>query len=331
MKKNILVMVLCFVMSLGMMGNIKVYAYQFDSSKEQTWDSYDYEAYCEKYGIEWERDSVSGKYSYPIDKQSEIWSELNHVDRIAVCNIPERVLEDINKEELKELVLNYPLLGDVYAYDTLEQGIKIVSSYFPPLEEVVEDLLTESNNALSEQSIETEVSYNEFAEMFVRHVKQYIVKKAERDTYAARAVSRYVYTPNGTAVTCLSYGETLTAADKTRIKNENLSECPGAIVLADPTTNYNCHSYAWYLQSTSNIVWMPSPTEYMTDGSYRYVGTYPTAAGQKVFYPATNHSAVVVNTSGTLRSKWGRGCLMQHSWENSPYYGTPGGVKVYTR
>ena len=34
------------------------------------------------------------------------------------------------------------------------------------------------------------------------------------------------------------------------------------------TYKYNCHSYAWYSQGTSNSYWMENPYAYMTDGSY---------------------------------------------------------------
>lgn len=33
---------------------------------------------------------------------------------------------------------------------------------------------------------------------------------------------------------------------------------------ATPTVKYNCHSYAWYSQSTANKHWMNSPSKYMS-------------------------------------------------------------------
>lgn len=70
----------------------------------------------------------------------------------------------------------------------------------------------------------------------------------------------------------------------------------------------------------------------MSDGSYKKVGTKPTATGQKVCYtqyPLNNpfiHSGVVYSISGNtikLTSKWGAGPLVRHNVSYSPYGGTP--------
>jgi hypothetical protein len=45
-----------------------------------------------KYATTWERDLSSGKYTYPINSNSDIWNELNHGEKAALCNIPDSVL-----------------------------------------------------------------------------------------------------------------------------------------------------------------------------------------------------------------------------------------------
>ena len=71
------------------------------------------------------------------------------------------------------------------------------------------------------------------------------------------------------------------------------------------------------------------PHKYITDGSYKYVGTKPTKAGQKVIYHTyqgpqhiIDHSGIVDSIKGktvTIRSKWGAMPLMRHSVDYSPY------------
>ena len=66
----------------------------------------------------------------------------------------------------------------------------------------------------------------------------------------------------------------------------------------------------------------------MTDGSYKYAGTSPTASYQRVcyvLYAASNpyiHSGVVYNMSGLIKSKWGAGPLVLHMPTYCPYSGT---------
>ena len=88
--------------------------------------------------------------------------------------------------------------------------------------------------------------------------------------------------------------------------------------------------------STSNTIWMPYPTGYMTDGSYTYDGTSPTFLSQKVFYdyPGNEHSGVVSNYS-TLQivSKWGALPLMSHNVYDCPDFNTPqdaSNIKYYS-
>ena len=304
----------------------------------------DLNEYAEKYDILWERNVETGKYDYPIDNTSPLWGQLTHADRTMVCYIPDYVLEDITDTELVELVLGYPLLIDVYAYNTFQDGITIVSAYFPELAVVVENLMIDRGleDYAAEQSLEN-ISMSEevfadadskhsdgFLDMFMNDLLIYEHGvSCEQEAMAASYV--YVTTPNGTAVPCKVRGEELSAAEKERLKNEWTGRYPQATFISEATTNYNCHSYAFYSASTSNIVWMDDCTEYLTDGSYQYVGNSATANNQRVYYN-TNHSGIVVNaSSGVVISKWGSAPLMQHQYWECPYF-NPGTIcSFYTR
>jgi len=105
-------------------------------------------------------------------------------------------------------------------------------------------------------------------------------------------------------------------------------EYPKATWEASCTQMYNCHSYAWYNQATSNTVWIDGPNQakYWEDGSY--VPSPYATAGMKLSYSNDNHSAVFVsgdypstNPTGALcRSKWGNGPLMLHPCGNGKPY-----------
>lgn len=98
-----------------------------------------------------------------------------------------------------------------------------------------------------------------------------------------------------------------------------------------PTVKYNCHSYAWYKQTSCNY-WVDSPN---TTG-YTLVDKLTVSVGGKMVYYGSNdesyttltHSAVISGieympkskVSFTVKSKWGMCGLYEHLWYNCPYY-----------
>ena len=153
-----------------------------------------------------------------------------------------------------------------------------------------------------------------------------------------------VYTPKGTSVGVVQLGELLTDAEKIEYDNLVKSTYPGIGLLRSATTNYNCHSYAWYSQATSNVYWINDPTPYMTDGSYTYQGTSSGYAGERVYYstPDNSHSGIVYNrVAGTIGpdaygnvnvlSKWGLYGLVRHSAQNCPYYTSGLALQFYKK
>ena len=88
------------------------------------------------------------------------------------------------------------------------------------------------------------------------------------------------------------------------------------------TRKFNCHGYAWLREEGGPDRWInlwlieAAQDIYMTDGSYIEVPveTYP----GKVYWPG-NHSAITTEEPGWVISKWGRGPLMKHRWDESEY------------
>ena len=142
----------------------------------------------------------------------------------------------------------------------------------------------------------------------------------------------YVYTPNNTAVQVIvNTTEPLTADQINQYNSEGDSTYPNAIRCGSSTGKYNCHSYAWYYQSTSNNCWMNDPSAYWED--YSYLSTNNPQSGNKMiytYYGNPEHSAVIDSRlSGPSQmyfmdlvyvfSKWGPNGLYYHRGNDCPY------------
>ena len=87
-------------------------------------------------------ESTSGQnttaYDYPIKPGTSEWSQFDdHAEMVDACQIPEDVLKTMSTDALIETVLNYPLLDDIYAYDTFQEGFDAVSEHFNGLLELL--------------------------------------------------------------------------------------------------------------------------------------------------------------------------------------------------
>lgn len=79
-----------------------------------------------------------GSYKFPIDQYDDEWYTLDSaVEMRKVTQIPEELLDVISTEELINLVIKYPLLCDMKAYSTLEEGYYVVKSRFNGIQELV--------------------------------------------------------------------------------------------------------------------------------------------------------------------------------------------------
>jgi hypothetical protein len=76
-------------------------------------------------------------YSYPIKPGSPEWKALNsHEEMLQVVQIPEEVLARMSTRALVETVLDYPLFGDMFAYNSLQSGFKAVAGNFNGIQEL---------------------------------------------------------------------------------------------------------------------------------------------------------------------------------------------------
>lgn len=167
---------------------------------------------------------------------------------------------------------------------------------------------------------------------------EFFKSMSENSGISTYAYNAYVQTPKGSRVLVsvwqASDGD-YSAAVKQSMRNDVKIAYPNAILLRDATIKYNCHSYAWYSKSSSNIRWMPYPGAFITDGSYPELTKLTTSVGSRiVYYDSTNgtygtptHSAVIYSYKDypksrrtfVVESKWGSYGLYRHDSFDSPY------------
>jgi Secretion system C-terminal sorting domain len=132
-----------------------------------------------------------------------------------------------------------------------------------------------------------------------------------------------VLTPNNTSVPTVVYCA-LSSAQFAGYLDFSRTRYPNATIVSNPTSKYNCHSYAWYNSSNTNDKWMNDPSKYWEDCSYSLQNGWE---GEKICYKTSDnlpsHSAILLNASTQmLRSKWGAGALMEHKYNYCPYPNT---------
>ena len=82
---------------------------------------------------------------------------MNHAEKVDLCQIPEDILSLMTTEALAETVLSYPLLLDMYVWDSTTTGYKVIAATFNGLAELERrpDGLS-TLKELSQQTLRTE-------------------------------------------------------------------------------------------------------------------------------------------------------------------------------
>ncbi len=261
---------------------------------------------------------------YPINCESEVWKTFNtHDEMVEACKIDAEILEYYMTEDLLIVVLEYPLIGDILAYDSPIKGIEQVSGYCTALElfiqrsdatEIVEN--AKSNIEVIKSKLNAPEVSIAIAPLIIEDLYNYLVPQQ------VMASSTSVYTPRGTSVYVEIHNE-LDYEELNETDNYFISYYPNATVVCRSTYKFNCHSYAWYSATTSNIYWMPNSNSYRTDGSYTQVTSISNAS--RLYYYQADHSGRVYSVSpsglaaSSVISKWGYAPLMIHTTYYCPY------------
>jgi hypothetical protein len=370
--------------------------------------------------ISWAGDAA---YVYPIRPGTADWKALqSHNEMVQVTQVDESLLASMSDEGLVRTVLSYPLLGDVLAYNSPQQGFDAIRSQFGGLRALLEregaaEVLLRRYQKIDAADIPAVLSLEEqgrrardlsYVELLLaqpeilagmddslldellletlvkreqklKRLEVYGFAGLERAAFTAvraleraqpgptrnkgsqtmnvfletggpaslevldsvfartekvvfgssnRALSKRsglmtkdysstVYTPKGSAVAVIVMTFELSSTDIASCNSYYSTTYPSATRLRDCSRRYNCHSYAWNDQSTSNTVWINTPGDdtYWQDGSYVPASI---TGGQKVSYASDDHSAIAISSS-VYESKWGQAPLMRHAPCYTPY------------
>ena len=81
--------------------------------------------------------TINTPYQYPLTAGTDAWGALmNHAEKVDLCQIPEDILSLMTTEALAETVLSYPLLLDMYVWDSTTTGYKVIAATFNGLAEL---------------------------------------------------------------------------------------------------------------------------------------------------------------------------------------------------
>lgn len=88
---------------------------------------------------DFEKNKIKCEYKFPIDtSDKKEWSNLeSHDEMLDVCEIPDTILKDMSTDELINIVLDYPLLIDILAYDSWNDGLEALSQDFNGIRELL--------------------------------------------------------------------------------------------------------------------------------------------------------------------------------------------------
>lgn len=106
--------------------------------------------------------TITEPHIFTIGPGTDEWESYDSIfQRVEACRVSEEELQHMTTEALYETVLNYPLLINMYAYDSIDEGIARMSKYFGGIDELFSrpdalDVIREKNIAV--QNTDTEES-----------------------------------------------------------------------------------------------------------------------------------------------------------------------------
>lgn len=211
----------------------------------------------------------------------------------------------------------------IIACDQLNNG------FTPQEQDSISQIIEEKNAEREAESIYSTFNnvYSNFEEAAPSEQEQLISRASEPGSVWTEVKGK-VKTPKGSKVSGVyKRSPDFTSAEKSNLKKEVKNMFPNTVFVSDATVKYNCHSYAWYKQSTSNPYWInDAPDIYIDDGSYKLSTERRPRVGFKAYYNSGEHSGVVqeikvVDGAQTflIQSKWGQLGLYKHSPYDSPY------------
>lgn len=310
--------------------------------------------------VESSSDSSTEFYQYRITVESPEWNALESVaDKIEACRIPDDELANMSDVELIQAIMDFPLRIEIFAYDDPAIGVKALENISDAYEELLsresaeasllEYVRQRSNARLSGISAEEEIK-NDILVMLILYQDEFQNKLSTDEIQEVADISASINvkssslisssatdgpkTPNGTSVNYITKTCNHSSSNYHAAADQEYVKAYGVTLISPGSCKYNCHSYAWYSQSTNNKYWIDNPSVYMTDGSYKKVmsginsSSIDVVSGNKLIYgssSAPTHSAIVTSSATgaplatrTVKSKWGSLGVFSHGVTNVP-------------
>lgn len=98
-------------------------------------------------------------FDYPISISDDTWVNLSYHEQLEICNMPQDLLQKCSTNELADLVLEYPFLIDVLAFNSCDLAI----SHLADISNICEEFFTRDDaiSILLDKYAELEVDYTE--------------------------------------------------------------------------------------------------------------------------------------------------------------------------
>ena len=279
--------------------------------------------------------SLNEPYIYPVVPGMEEWEKLtNHAQKIDVCYVDPDLLRKMTTYALVETVVTYPLFVDAVVYDSFDMGLDMVSKQFAGIDELLNRQDAYANLVLYVSENQSEDNKDNIYVLNAIKLIKYFEEKGLNISKSLAYYSTSVLTPNNSSVQVyvgFTWSDWNTDYNTEDVYNTYLSSAYSNVTELYPHSldpAYNCHSYAWYQQSSNNV-WMADPGLYMSDGSYS--ASYP-LSGRKITYTYTGSNTNTLEHSGVVSlvgsspdstyvtSKWGVHGLFYHRLTDCPYY-----------
>lgn len=275
---------------------------------------------------------VNEKYVFPVTTGTKEWEELKTTNEmISLTQIPEKLLKSMTTEALVETVIDYPLLSNIFVYNSSDEALNIMKKQFNGVDELfkredgVSKLLSYYQNKSLNRNFSEGVSALEIE--WILTSKTALEKLNDNELSSLSLLSNKISyskntkgscsikTPKGSCVNTIINSE-LSSSEIKRINQSTSLSYPAAKMISSASARYNCHSYAYYSESTANNQWINSPNPYFSDYSFRTT----TRRGNRIrgYYPIGGHSAIFVNNT-LVKSKWGQAGVYQHNYNYGPY------------
>ena len=303
-------------------------------------------------------EAIDEKYNYPVLPGTDEWIAVGDTrTRHDACEIPVEILNKLTTKALLLTALDYPFNTDISAFEDAQSGFDYIVKHSnawsalicrEDIEETIFSLL-DSDDFDNEQTtyIELLLKHSAVYPLLSDEAKSFLTNNETLSLYnppdgaylvSETVKSKTIYTPkeNRPVKMSTSRYEWLASTVK-QLDEDYIDDYPSAYDIGPSTMRYNCFSYAFYLQSTTNQYILSNPvSNFWEDGSY--VQVFSPKTGDIALYwdddlDAYQHAGIVTATKPEVWvcSKWGNTPLMEHPVMECPYsYMTVHYYRLYT-